>query len=136
VVIVASTLYGNVAGRGGGVWTDGTLILQQSIVAGNQASIGDDIVVEHTSAASLTSLGYNLVGKDSGFELTLTDIVEASPGMMPLAPGVYALDAGSPARDAIPAEECATSYDQRGTPRPQGAGCDIGAVEIEPAPAR
>jgi predicted outer membrane repeat protein len=131
VVIAASTLYDNVAERGGGIWTDGTLILQQSIVAGNQASMRDDIVVEHTSASSFASLGYNLIGKSGSLELAPTDIVEPSPGTMPLAAGVHALDADSPARDAIPSEECVTSHDQRGTPRPQGAGCDIGAVEME-----
>jgi predicted outer membrane repeat protein len=130
VVIIASTLSDNVGGRGGGVWTDGTLILQQSIVAGNRASVGDDLVVERTGTAGFESLGYNLVRKDGGLELAPTDVVEASPGMVPLAGGVHTLDAGSPARDAIPAKECATSRDQRGTPRPQGAGCDIGAVEM------
>jgi predicted outer membrane repeat protein len=130
VVIVASTLHGNIGGRGGGVWTDGTLILQQSIVAGNQASIGDDIVVERISTAGFESLGYNLVGKGDGLEFASTDVIEMWPGMTPLAEGVHTLDADSPARDAIPAEECATSRDQRGTPRPQGAGCDIGAVEM------
>jgi hypothetical protein len=36
---------------------------------------------------------------------------------------------GSPVLDAIPAEQCALPTDQRGVARPQGAGCDIGAVE-------
>jgi predicted outer membrane repeat protein len=62
VVLVASTLYDNSAGRGGGgVWTDGTLILQQSIVAGNHAAGGNEIMIERTGAASFESLGYNLV---------------------------------------------------------------------------
>jgi hypothetical protein len=40
--------------------------------------------------------------------------------------------------DAIPAETCRESLpifpliDQRAIPRPQGSGCDIGAVEVEP----
>jgi hypothetical protein len=37
----------------------------------------------------------------------------------------------SPAIDAYPAP-CATTTDQLGTPRPQGGGCDIGAVEFVP----
>jgi hypothetical protein len=52
---------------------------------------------------------------------------------------------GSPLIDAIPTGSCQAdgasgiSIDQRGVSRPQGAGCDIGAVEVEvaapPAPA-
>jgi hypothetical protein len=46
---------------------------------------------------------------------------------------------GSALIDAIPPEDCAgataaaVTTDQRGVPRPQGSGCDIGAVEIEQA---
>lgn len=37
----------------------------------------------------------------------------------------------SPLVDAVPGEECAGLTDQRGVARPQGNGCDIGAVERE-----
>jgi hypothetical protein len=46
--------------------------------------------------------------------------------------------AGSPLIDAIPTASCQADgasgigTDQRGVTRPQGAGCDIGAVEVEP----
>jgi hypothetical protein len=43
----------------------------------------------------------------------------------------HALLPDSPALDAIPAGECAVSTDQRGVPRPQGVGCDIGAYEMQ-----
>ncbi len=43
----------------------------------------------------------------------------------------HALLPGSPMIDAIPADECIVSTDQRGKPRPQGAGCDIGAYELQ-----
>ena len=46
--------------------------------------------------------------------------------------------AGSPLLDAIPPAACGANVDQRGVTRPQGTGCDIGAVEVEaltPAPA-
>jgi len=36
---------------------------------------------------------------------------------------------GSPAVDAAPADADCPATDQRGNPRPQGGGCDIGAVE-------
>jgi hypothetical protein len=45
---------------------------------------------------------------------------------------------GSPLLDAIPPASCGAPVDQRGVTRPQGPGCDIGAVEVEyvaPAPA-
>ncbi len=38
---------------------------------------------------------------------------------------------GSPVIDAIPADECIVGVDQRGASRPQGAGCDIGAYEVQ-----
>jgi hypothetical protein len=45
---------------------------------------------------------------------------------------------GSPLLDAIPPAACGATVDQRGVTRPQGPGCDIGAVEVEvvaPSPA-
>ena len=44
------------------------------------------------------------------------------------SPAYFALLDGSPALDAADARFC-TETDQLGTPRPQGAGCDIGAIE-------
>jgi hypothetical protein len=38
---------------------------------------------------------------------------------------------GSPLLDAIPPASCLVDVDQRGVTRPQGTGCDIGAVEVE-----
>jgi hypothetical protein len=49
----------------------------------------------------------------------------------------HALSAGSVAIDVIPAEDCVDAdglllpTDQRGFPRPVGAGCDVGAFEAE-----
>ncbi|MYD10507.1 MAG: SH3 domain-containing protein [Chloroflexi bacterium] len=40
---------------------------------------------------------------------------------------------GSPAIDAADARFC-TAADQKGSPRPQGGGCDIGAIETVPVP--
>jgi hypothetical protein len=38
--------------------------------------------------------------------------------------------AGSVLVDALPPAACAVATDARGVSRPQGAGCDIGAVEV------
>lgn len=43
-----------------------------------------------------------------------------------------ALVAGSVLVDRVPPAECSLAVDARGTPRPQGAGCDIGAFELLP----
>jgi hypothetical protein len=40
---------------------------------------------------------------------------------------------GSPLIDAVPSASCSVNADQRGYSRPQGAGCDIGSVEVIPA---
>lgn len=40
---------------------------------------------------------------------------------------------GSPLIDAIPLAACTVDADQRGEVRPAGTGCDIGAVEVQPA---
>ncbi|HET6878237.1 MAG TPA: choice-of-anchor Q domain-containing protein [Jatrophihabitans sp.] len=49
-----------------------------------------------------------------------------------------ALQPGSPAVDAIPtsAGSCTGTTDQRGTARPQGTGCDIGAYELKSVAAQ
>ncbi|MGH9176103.1 MAG: choice-of-anchor Q domain-containing protein, partial [Vicinamibacterales bacterium] len=46
----------------------------------------------------------------------------------------HAIGTDSPAFDAIACSVVAGVFDQRGVSRPQGAGCDIGAFELEVAP--
>ena len=68
------------------------------------------------------------------------DLPNSDPLLGPLADNGGPTDthvpgAGSPALDAADAAVCAefpvNGIDQRGVSRPQGAGCDIGAVEVE-----
>ncbi len=86
-----------------------------------------------------TSLGYNLADDASCGFFATGDLVVADAMLGPLAdkggptdthdllPGSPAIDAGSPACPP-------PATDQRGVARPQGAACDIGAVEFVPEP--
>jgi hypothetical protein len=86
------------------------------------------------NGATLVSGGYNLENGTSGLLTATGDITGTDPLLNRL--GFYGGStrtqpplSGSPVLDAIPAEQCALPTDQRGVARPQGAGCDIGAVE-------
>jgi hypothetical protein len=110
----------------------GTTEIRNSIIAKND---GDCSVY---SGASVTASGVNLHfdGTCPGFTLM------ASPALGPLADNggptiTMAPMTGSPVIDAVPHEDCtwvdgrSTPNDQRDFSRPQGAGCEIGAVEWE-----
>lgn len=98
-------------------------------------------VIERGSCTSLvTSLGYNAGDDSSCFDGSVaTDRSGIDPLLVPDAipatrftPGV-----GSPLLDAIPVGtpglcDGSPGVDQRGLPRPAGAGCDIGAIERQP----
>ncbi len=109
----------------------GRLTVRNSILAntGPNCAIG-----------SITSGGYNVVSDVScGFTAGGTDLISVNPKIGLLANNggptrTHALNSGSPAIDAIPpAGGCrfGITADQRGTARPFGAGCDIGAYELE-----
>jgi predicted outer membrane repeat protein len=100
------------------------LTLTNSLLAGND-NANCDIV------GSLVETGINLEDVDTcglSSPLINTDPLLASltfnGGPVPTAQ----LKAGSPALDAAGLAECAAT-DARSVPRPQGAGCDIGAYE-------
>ncbi len=105
-----------------------------------------------TCTAPITSLGYNVVvGASCGTPAT-TDVSVANEAALNLGtldrwgnptPSLHRLPlAGSPVLDVIPPGlpldlDCPTdanggrSIDARGIRRPQGTGCDIGALEVE-----
>jgi beta-glucanase (GH16 family) len=114
-----------------------TLNLTNSIVHGNvdfdgHAGAGCFLAPFGSGVVTLTSGGHNVVA-DGTCAPVGSDQVVASAGLAPLAANggptlTHALIAGSPAIDAASATSC-PARDQRGVARPQGAACDVGAVE-------
>jgi len=157
-----STIAGNSAtgtGGTGGAWSAGSPTVQWSTLADNSGSltaelgaagtlsIGASVVGRSSSSAapecrssSISSGGHN-VGSDGSCGLT-------GPGDVPNAgdPKLGPLGAnggptptreplsGSPVLDLVPAGVAGCpGVDQRGWPRPAGASCDTGAVEVSSA---
>jgi hypothetical protein len=118
VALTNSTVSGNSAASGsGGIYVySATPTIQaiNSIVAGNSAPGGD------TNATLNASSTNNIIGIDPGLA-ALADNGGPTQTMLPLAT--------SPAIDAGDDAQCPAT-DQRGVNRPQGAHCDIGAVEL------
>ncbi|HZU03563.1 MAG TPA: choice-of-anchor Q domain-containing protein, partial [Ktedonobacteraceae bacterium] len=146
--ITFSTIFGNTArDSGGGIYIDSSIRrvsaeMRNSLVAGNHAATDADI------AGVLTSDGYNLIQDQTGITFTpnqqhLTDVsvarstdMKIDPHLSGEVPQIHALLTGSPAIDRIPLNACHINditTDQRGTKRPQGPACDIGAYEYVPS---
>ena len=146
--IVNSTIFGNDGGtagtNGGGVLaTAGTISLENSILATN--TVGGGATASNCGSANVSSLGHN-IADGSGCPLTATgDRPNTDPQFLSANPqsqsvfiadwggntDSFALQAASPAVDAVPAGSPGCSgTDQLDTPRPQGSGCDIGADEL------
>jgi hypothetical protein len=128
------TVAGNSAGGGGGTSFGagldlgplGTGGIDNSIVAANSGgNCAGAVVSRGHNLDDGTSCGFSGTGDKSGADAKLGPLGEhggPTPTRMPLA--------GSPAIDAGDAATCPSS-DQRGVARPQGGGCDIGAVEVQ-----
>jgi hypothetical protein len=119
------------AGGGGGIAVqNGDLTIGRSIVSGNlAASFEDDISLE--GPGQVLSSGYNLFGVNSLPGPATTDLLGEPARLGPLENGLFVPDLESAARNAVPLAECGAEIDQRGGQRPQGNGCDIGAVEVQ-----
>jgi hypothetical protein len=148
--VTNSTIFGN---QGVGIDTaESTIQLKNTIVAGNSEGIYPDIY----GFNSVTDLGNNLIGTGAAFRVGFPLIIDNSftngvngsivgtlanpidPLLGPLANNggptqTHALLPGSPAIDAANPNSF-PSTDQRGVPRPQGAGPDIGAYELFQTP--
>ncbi len=134
ITIVASTIFGNSANQGSGIWGGGSTTVEASILASNPAT-------ENVCNFPLTSEGFNLATDDSCFGAgnatdTVRTIEQLNLGPLQNNGGAFNTWthmplAGSPALNGIPTANCPTGsdVDQRGIPRPQDSGCEIGAVE-------
>jgi CSLREA domain-containing protein len=147
VTITDNTGFGNNPGadRGGGIQMTqaATTVIKNSIIAGNDGVTGPDDCVGTLSGDSK----YNLIGSTEActipsFVFTFILDQPANLGGLALNGGPtrnHETNTGSPARDSAylfppPASDACESHDQRGVPRPQGAGqCDMGAVEFTTA---
>jgi hypothetical protein len=159
--LVNGTISGNSGtNTAGGIYVEGSgetgvirglLSYTNTIIAGNSAGlpkygVADCLIGNY---AEIGANSHNLVGDgtcdaefsgdpllaplaDNGGPSGLPEGGDAGPPhSAPHAPQTQALSPSSPARDAIPADECVTATDQRGLSRPQGGGCDIGAFELQ-----
>ncbi|MCC5954249.1 MAG: CSLREA domain-containing protein [Acidimicrobiia bacterium] len=122
----------SVISRGWDTTTVGEVHVTGSILAGGcthpVTSLG-------YSAASSTSCGLIAVGDQQGVDPLLVGLGASDPSSP-----VHLLDPASPAVDVVPVGSpllCGPgAVDQRGVPRPVGAGCDAGAAEggFDPGP--
>jgi hypothetical protein len=118
---------------GGGLLSVGpnTVTLSDSIIANGS---GDDCV----SLGGTVADGGSNLGSDGTCGFTAPSLSGVAPMLGVLADNggptqTLMPEVGSPAIDA--GGMCSATTDQRGISRPQGPACDVGAVEVEVAPA-
>ncbi len=137
--------------RAGGVrFTGGTLMIRNSIIAGNMnAGTVEDCQLETAAAMITVTVTTSIIGSGAtancrtinaaGMPVAVTAAgaitdpgLKASPTVSGGIPPYYELVETSPAINAVPDCSSITMEDQRGEPRPFPAGgpCDIGAFEF------
>ena len=128
--LINNTFSNNMAGTGGNLYLDhgASASRMYNNILANHAG-GGDCYAFYNSFIS----GSNNLIEDGGVECASP--ITGDPGLLPLADNggptmTMALPADSIAIDAGSNSFC-TSTDQRGTPRPQGTACDLGAVELD-----
>jgi hypothetical protein len=142
VTLVYATVVDNSAAIGANLNLTGVLTSFGSVVAQGAGGGANCVALSTTSngfnfASGLVSCRFNagtdLVGAANAPQLgAIADNGGPTLTRLPLA--------GSPLIGAIPAASCQAdgaagiTTDQRGSARPAAGGCDIGAVEVQPAP--
>lgn len=111
------------------IGNSGELTLSNTIISGVEGGL------DCAGITPVQSLGYNLHTDGTCGDPQQTDIPFGNPGLLALADNgglgqTHELQTGSDAIDAGNCGDGATAKDQRGTPRPQGNECDIGAYEL------
>ena len=146
VLVPSGTVY---SGMGGGVYVSSgvTFLAQNSLIADNSHRYGTAASIPDDCLGTLNSLGYNLIEQTANCTVggtTTGNITGQDPKLGALQnlggpTHTQPLLAGSPAIDAGQQPAClgdgasALTADQRGSQRPAGAACDIGAFEYIPA---
>jgi hypothetical protein len=157
-VLLEGTMWGNSAsGAGGAIESDANTVITDCTLANNSAPMGGDVFstvsalvqssilahgseggnCAHSGAGLITSNGYNLSDDGTCGFVGVGDLNNTNPLLSPAGAQnslngsiTVALLPNSPAVDRIPSGSCSFIFDQRGVPRPQGSGCDIGAYEL------
>jgi predicted outer membrane repeat protein len=129
--IINSTFSGNSASGsyGGGILSLDTLLLQNTIVA-NSPQGGNCRSVINDGGGNLSYPDMTCPGINANPVLGPLQNNGGSTPTMALGTGSAAINAGN---DTICAAAPVNNLDQRGVRRPQGAHCDIGAVEQQPS---
>ncbi len=140
--LINCTLSGNAALVSGGAISSAIgvsgCLLSNTIVAGNTAPLGPDLF--NDAFYPFLSQGYNFIGISNGSSgfTNAVNFDKVGSSATPLNPllGALANNGGlSPTRALLTGSPClntgslVSATDQRGTPRPQGGACDIGAFE-------
>lgn len=114
---------------GGNIYNNnGTIQISQSIVA---KSPGENADCENIGTiGTVIDDGFNHVQDGTCGFLAAGDPILGNLADNGGDTQTHALQPGSSALDIIPPDHCETSVDQRGISRPFGAGCDIGAFEL------
>ena len=160
LTITNSTFFNNSSSMGGGIYLqNGIGLMENSTVVGNTASSsGGGISVSSPSGNSTLTLQDSIVASNTGYQnciinpIDSVNLVDGGGNLtygdtFPICPGTnadpqlgslknnggpvqtMAPALGSPAIDAASTVSC-EPRDARGVLRPQGAHCDIGAVEV------
>jgi hypothetical protein len=142
-LLIHTTITGNHATTAGGGLEGSTFKLSRSLIAGNNCTYcaffetAREAAIGNAQADDFNLFGHSDDSGISGFTPGKTDIVgrkELNKILGPLTNNggptlSHSLVKGSPAINAAPIDANCPTTDQRGMARPQGKGCDIGAVE-------